>query len=111
MDVLWRVVAPSPVRAVHTELSQERDLAYTTVMTVLDRLEKKGLVSRFRQGRQWLYSPSVTREDLVADEVLEVLEMLSHDAPARHAALAGILNRLSAEDRSVLKGLLRREAS
>ncbi len=108
MDVLWRVPAPSSVRAVHTELAQERDLAYTTVMTVLDRLEKKGLVSRVRQGRQWLYSPLQTREDLVAGEVLE---LLGPEPQARRAALAEIIHRLPAEDRIVLKSLLRRAAS
>lgn len=103
MDVLWRADGSASVRAVHTELARTRDLAYTTVMTVLDRLEKKSLVSRVRQGRQWLYSPSQTREDLIAGEVLE---LLGDDPAARSAVWAEIIGRLPIVDRDTLKKLL-----
>lgn len=108
MDVLWQVGAPSSVREVHTALAQERDLAYTTVMTVLDRLAKKGVVSRVRDGRQWLYSPSRSREDLVAGEVLD---LLGAEPQVRCAVLAEIIHRLSQADRGLLRELLMREAS
>lgn len=108
MDVLWHVEAPSSVRVVHTELATERDLAYTTVMTVLDRLTKKGLVSRVRQGRQWLYSPVHSREDLVAKEVMD---LLGAEPQARRAAWAEIVGRLPQSDRGLLMELLTRAAS
>ncbi|MDO5681447.1 MAG: BlaI/MecI/CopY family transcriptional regulator [Propionibacteriaceae bacterium] len=108
MDVLWRVDGAVSVRDVHTEIARSRDLAYTTVMTVLDRLEKKSLVSRVRQGRQWLYSPSQTREDLIAGEVLE---LLGDDPAARHAVWAEIIGRLPSVDRDALKELLGRPPS
>ncbi|WP_425307712.1 BlaI/MecI/CopY family transcriptional regulator [Ammonicoccus fulvus] len=109
MDVLWRVREPSSVRDVHTELAIHRDLAYTTVMTVLDRLAKKGLVSRVRQGRQWLYSPAQSRVDLLADEVLE---LLSEDHRVREAVLGEVLRRLPASDRgNVMRNLFPPAAS
>jgi hypothetical protein len=42
---------------VHDAIGIERGLAYTTLMTVLDRMSKKGLVERERDGRAWRYSP------------------------------------------------------
>lgn len=97
MDVLWRVAAPASVRAVHTELALERDLAYTTVLTVLDRLARKGTVTRVRQGRQWLYTPVQSRVDLVADEVMAVL---GPDDRVRQAILLEVLSRLPVAERS-----------
>ena len=63
------------VRDVQNVFEGSRDLAYTTVMTVLDRLEKRGRVERRKQGRSFVYVPKVSREtlrrvalhDLVAD--------------------------------------------
>ena len=77
MDVLWARTAPTPVRDVHDELAQRREIAYTTVMTVLDRLAKKGIVLRRLEGRAWLYEPARSRLDLYTDTVDEALGGLS----------------------------------
>lgn len=77
MDILWARSEPLSVRDVHELLSAERDLAYTTVMTVLDRLAKKRLVLRNLDGRAWLYRPAKSRAAEVASEVLELLNRLS----------------------------------
>jgi predicted transcriptional regulator len=61
---------------VHALLTPERDLAYTTVMTVLDRLSKKGVVVRKLDGRAWLYRPAKSRAAEVTSEVLELLDRL-----------------------------------
>ena len=58
MDILWQSDGFT-VREVH--LKFERALAYTTVMTTLDRLYKKGFVSRTRSGRAFVYRASRTR--------------------------------------------------
>ena len=50
MDHLWSTPEPRTVRQVHEALSARRDLAYTTVMTVLQRLAKKNLVTQIRSG-------------------------------------------------------------
>ena len=54
MDVLWESAEPLTVRQVGARLT-DRDLAHTTVMTVLDRLAKKGFARRQRDGRAWRY--------------------------------------------------------
>lgn len=57
----------APVAAVHQYLAaQGRPLAYTTVLTVLDRLRRKQVVTRERQGRAFIYRPLVSREEMRA---------------------------------------------
>jgi predicted transcriptional regulator len=63
MDVIWRSEA-SPVREVQAALP--RRVAYTTVMTTLDRLFKKGFVSRTRSGRAFVYRARQTRQQTEA---------------------------------------------
>jgi predicted transcriptional regulator len=88
MAFLWASTAPLSVRDVHARVGIDRDLAYTTVMTVLDRLAKKGTLTRVLEGRAWLYSPATTRLELVVAEVTELLSDL--DPAERVAARASI---------------------
>ena len=60
MEILWERGA-SNVRDVCQRVS--RPLAYTTVMTTLDRLYKKGLLSRGKQERAFVYTPLYTRDE------------------------------------------------
>lgn len=73
MDVLWRAPNPRSVREVLTEINHSRTLAYTTVMTVLDNLHRKGWVQRERSGRAYLYRPAQPREEAAARALREVL--------------------------------------
>lgn len=82
MDVLWSRDAPTSVRDVHEQLAEDREIAYTTVMTVLDRLAKKGIVARTLEGRAWLYLPASGRLDLYVQTLREVLEPLTADERA-----------------------------
>src|SRR5215470_17992584 len=63
LKALWGI-GEGTVRDVRQVLVGNRDLAYTTVMTVLDRLEKRGGVERRKQGRSFVYIPKVSRETL-----------------------------------------------
>lgn len=103
MEVLWRRHEPTSVRDVHSELSKQRDLAYTTVMTVLDRLSKKDLVRRQLDGRAWLYVPARNRAQLVADEIEELLDGTPQQ---RQDVLTEFAGRLKRADRSFLAGQL-----
>jgi predicted transcriptional regulator len=79
MDILWNRPEALSVRDVHELLALDRDLAYTTVMTVLDRLSKKGLVLRNLDGRAWLYRPANSRATQIASEMLDLMGRLSDD--------------------------------
>lgn len=63
MDVLWSAPDARSVREVLTELNTTRNLAYTTVLTVLDNLHRKGWVTRELAHRAYRYAPASTREE------------------------------------------------
>lgn len=100
MELLWASDAPMSVAEVHAELSAERELAYTTVMTVLDRLAKKGLVDRDLVARAWQYRPRFTQAEVVSREIAGLLSGLS--APVRAEALRRLLDSLAPDEREIL---------
>lgn len=93
MDVLWDADGQLSVREVHEHLAQDRDLAYTTVMTVLDRLSKKKVVTRVRDGRAWQYLPAASREEMTAATMRTTLEAL--DTGDRKSAMLHFLGGAS----------------
>ena len=90
MTQLWGAGEPLTVRQVHERVGHVRELAYTTVMTVLDRLAKKGLVTQERADRAYRYAPAQTREELTAAVMLDALSA----SPDRDAALAHFVGQL-----------------
>ena len=106
MEQLWDLAAQRPagasVRDVLEALPAERGLAYTTVMTVLDRLSKKGLVTRERDGRAWRYTPASTRESLTAETMRASLD----DANDRRATLLHFLDGATPEELDDLRAAL-----
>lgn len=109
MDVLWDGAIPPAgvtVRDV-AEALQDRDLAYTTVMTVLDRLAGKGMVEREREGRAWRYRPSASREAYVAQLMLDALDL----SPSRDAALVRFARSVTGTEAEVLRAALTDEAA
>lgn len=92
MDVLWNSPAALSVRDVQAELAGERALAYTTVMTVMDRLAKKGQLRRELDGRAWRYRPSQSWAELAADEIVTLLE--SGPADQRRQVLDAVRARV-----------------
>lgn len=90
MTQLWDSSEPLTVRQVHERLSRDRDLAYTTVMTVLDRLAKKGVVTQQRADRAYRYVPAQTRAEMTAAIMLDALSATGD----QDAALAYFVGRL-----------------
>src|SRR5258708_14089534 len=60
MDRLWKWGRPALVREVVDDLHRDRPLAYTTVMTVMKNLHRKGWLRRERDGRAWGYEPTAS---------------------------------------------------
>lgn len=71
MKALW-AAGQATVQEIRDGLMPDRPLAYTTVMTVMDRLARKGVVVREKRGRAHLYSPAVT-EDVIRERALNHL--------------------------------------
>lgn len=98
MQVMWD--HPDRHMAVREVLeSLEGDLAYTTVMTVMNRLVEKGLLRRRRDGRAWSYRPSGSREAYVAATMMDALSA----AKDRKAALLHFLADLDPDEAAGLR--------
>jgi predicted transcriptional regulator len=91
MDHLWTSREPQTVRQVHEALSARRDLAYTTIMTVLQRLAKKNLVVQHRDDRAHRYAPTHGRDERVAGLMVDALDQAA-DSGSREAALVHFVN-------------------
>lgn len=104
MDVLWDSDGQLSVREVHERLVQDRDLAYTTVMTVLDRLAKKKVVTRVRDGRAWQYAPASSREEMTAASMRTTLEAL--DTGDRKSAMMHFLGGASESEIAEIRAAL-----
>ncbi len=102
LDALWDGDGASSGREVHARLGG-RDLAYTTVMTVLDRLVAKDLVVRERDGRAFRYAPRLSRAAMTAELMREALEATGAD---RDQALVSFVGEASAEDLAALRRAL-----
>lgn len=105
MDHLWSAPEPQTVRQVHEALSEHRDLAYTTIMTVLQRLAKKNLVEQHRDDRAHRYAPTRGRDELVAGLMVDALEQAS-DSGSREAALVHFVERVGADEADALRRAL-----
>ena len=73
LQALWGI-GEGTVHDVRKAVSKERILAYTTVMTLLGRLEKRGCVSRRKPGRSYLYRPVVSRDALRQHAIKQLVE-------------------------------------
>ncbi|HYL74044.1 MAG TPA: BlaI/MecI/CopY family transcriptional regulator [Bryobacteraceae bacterium] len=73
LKILWKL-GEGNVRDVREALTGSRDLAYTTVMTVLDRLSRKGRVARRKVGRSFVYVPVLSRDVLRRLAVQELVD-------------------------------------
>jgi predicted transcriptional regulator len=103
MEYVWKHGSDVTVPEVHEHLMRTRDLAYTTVMTVMTRLYEKGLLERIdeRRPQPHRYRPALTREDYSAGLMLDVLDEFGD----RPAVLARFVERISARDAEVLRQL------
>ncbi|MGH9116997.1 MAG: BlaI/MecI/CopY family transcriptional regulator [Acidimicrobiales bacterium] len=102
MDVLWERGGWLTPGEVHEVLAADRPLAYTTVMTILVRLWRKGRLERHRDGRAFAYRPLHSREEHAAARMAAMLRA----AGDRPAALARFVDELSPADRAQLRRLL-----
>ncbi len=104
LEVLWDSDAALKPAAVLDGLEMTPALSYSTVVTVLRRLEKKGLVARAKQGKTYLYRARRSREEQVALAMADVFSSAADPS----AALGHFVDHLSADQTSALKRVLGR---
>ncbi len=104
MDHIWVQSGPVTVREVLDAVGARRGLAYTTVMTVTDRLWRKGLLTRKKVGRAFIYSPRMTRQDYSAALVKRVISAVND----RQSVLLGFVRSVDERDLAELERLVKK---
>ena len=105
MAVLWDTPDGATAREVVDTLPGP-ELAITTVLTVLDRLQHKGMVSRTKDGRAHRYAATHSRAEFLSGLMADALER-SDD---RGAVLARFVGSMAADDTDLLRSLLRKSS-
>ena len=104
MDRLWSIEDTASVREVWEQLRREREIAYTTVMSTLDNLHRKGLLERERDGRAYRYRPVASRAQYRAELMRQALGRDDE----HEAVLTHFVGQLGAEELSQLHSAVRR---
>jgi predicted transcriptional regulator len=102
MDRLWERGRPMLVREMVDMLHDDRALAYTTVMTVMENLHRKGWLRRERDGRAWRYEPTGSRSGYTAALMNDALATSSD----HRTALAHFALQMSPHDAALLRQAL-----
>lgn len=103
MTRVWQWNRPVTVREVLEDLQEERSIAYTTVMTVMDNLHQKGWVRREQEGRAYRYAAVSTRAAYSAALMHEAWSSSDNLA----AALVDFFGMMSPEQTAALRDALR----
>lgn len=102
LDGLWAKGNATVRELVEDEF---RDLAYTTLMTTLDRLFKKGLLTRSEEGRAFRYTPRFSREELNREAASHAFRQLLDGSPASSLPLSFLVEILGERDTQLLDDL------
>jgi predicted transcriptional regulator len=102
MDRLWQWGRPALVREMVDDLRNDRPIAYTTVMTVMENLYRKGWLRRHRDGRAWRYEPTGSRSGYTAALMSDALAASTD----RRTALAHFVLQMSPHDADLLRQAL-----
>jgi predicted transcriptional regulator len=108
MNVIWRI-GPCPVAQVLEQLSPTRELAYTSVSTIVRILEQKGYVTSEKAGRGHLYSAAIAKDDYQAMSLRHLVNNVFEGAPSLLVQRLLDSNALTEEELAQIKSLLRRK--
>jgi predicted transcriptional regulator len=103
LSALWGSTDPLSVREVLAQVKRRPALAYTTVLTVLDRLHEKRLVTREKPGKAFLYRPRVSREIWLGEQAARALTAAGD--PTNRAVLMAFLDSAERADPTVIEQL------
>lgn len=103
MEVIWRR-GDVTVKDVFSELHEDREIAYTTVMTVVGRLADKGMLTKTQTANKYIYCPACTREEMMAQVSKDVLHgLMDVDRAPVMAHLTGIMDELDSDELELLR--------
>ena len=104
MHRVWDHADPVTVRELFDELQQERVIAYTTVMTTMDNLHRKGWLTRVKEGKAYRYTATASREEYSARLMREALD----DGGDTQVVLSHFVAQMDGEESEVLRAVMRR---
>jgi predicted transcriptional regulator len=104
MDQVWAGEGAVTVRDVFVELAAQRDIAYTTVMSTMDNLHRKGWLERERDGKAYRYWAVMTREERSAKLMSEAF----HSGGDTDLVLSFFLDKMNTEESDRLRAALRK---
>jgi predicted transcriptional regulator len=104
MDRVWDRDGPVTVRELLDELLKERDIAYTTVMSTMDNLHRKGWLARVKDRKAYRYTATASREEYSARLMQEALA----DGGDPEMVLSHFVAQMDGEESEVLRAVLRR---
>jgi predicted transcriptional regulator len=106
MHRVWDHGGPVTVRELFDELRQERVIAYTTVMTTMDNLHRKGWLARVKEGKAYRYTATASREEYSARLMREALD----GGGDTRAVLSHFVAQMDGEESEMLRAVVRRLA-
>ncbi len=110
MDIIWELKECS-IRDVLIRLKKDRVIAYTTVATLFNRLEEKGLIKKHEQGKAYIYKPVLSKKSYSKNLVQSFLKtFVSSFGDTAIASFAESIEELPREKREYLIKLLEHEA-
>lgn len=105
LQYLWSVKS-ADAKQVHSDLSRVRGGSLNTIQSTLDRLYKKGLLSREKQGHAFQYSPAVERYEFVGQLIQDVTREFVDDENGLVAAFTSISSEMSESQLEQLEQLI-----
>jgi predicted transcriptional regulator len=106
MHMVWDHDVPVTVRELFEELRQERVIAYTTVMSTMDNLYRKGWLAREKVGKAYRYTATASREEYSARLMREALA----DGGDTEAVLSHFVAQIDGAESEVLSAVVQRVA-
>src|SRR6202522_3415358 len=102
MQLVWDHGAPVTVRELFDELREERAIAYTTVMSTMDNLHRKGWLGRVKEGKAYRYAATASREEYSARLMREALA----DGGDTEMVLSHFLDQIDGDESEALRSVL-----
>ena len=104
MHRVWDHGLPVTVRELFDELQHERVIAYTTVMTTMDNLHRKGWLARVKEGKAYRYTATASRDEYSARLMREALD----GGGDTQAVLSHFVAQMDGEESELLRDVVRR---
>jgi predicted transcriptional regulator len=102
MDRIWEHGGPVTVRELFDELRRERPIAYTTVMSTMDNLHRKGWLARDKDGKAYRYTAIASRDEYSARLMREAMA----EAGDTEAVLSHFVAAMDGDQSQVLRAVL-----